>query len=217
MRIINVVGFEGLYAVSDDGRIFSLKKGIELKPALDNSGYLHVSFHKSGKRAVVYIHKAVYYSFNAYRKLTREDNLVIDHIDGNKTNNRLENLRKITTRENTSRAKVNKYGKGVHFFAHLGKFGAEIGIDGTRYYLGIFPNAEEAAEAYQAALKSYKENGVLPYKRDRTIKTCIKCGQTKPISEYYHVKGHGYQTYCKVCQRAYSRQRREALKRDKGS
>lgn len=212
MKVINVIDYEGLYAVSDDGRIFSLKTGKELKQSADKGGYLQVVLSKEGKHSTVAVHKAVFYSFNSYRKLTRTDDLVIDHIDGNKQNNNLGNLRKLTTRDNTSRAKSNKYGKGVHYYASLNKYGAEISINKTRYYLGLYSTAEEAASAYQSALNSYNTDGTLPPKRDKSVKQCKICGQTKPIEEFYHIKGHGYQTYCKSCQRAYGKQRRELLR-----
>lgn len=213
MKVINVIGFEGLYAVSDDGRIFSLNTGKELKQSADKGGYLQVVLSKEGKHSTVAVHKAVFYSFNSYRRLTRTDDLVIDHIDGNKQNNNLGNLRKLTTRDNTSRAKSNKYGKGVHYYASLNKYGAEISINKTRYYLGLFPTAEDASSAYKQALNAYNTNGTLPPKRDRTTKQCKICGQTKPIDDFYHIKGHGYQTYCKSCQRAYGKQRRERLRK----
>ncbi len=212
MKVVNVIGYEGLYAVSDDGRIFSLNTGKELKQSLDKGGYLQVVLTKEGRHSTVAVHKAVFYSFNAYRRLTRTDELVIDHIDGDKRNNRLDNLRKITTRDNTSRAKSNKHGRGVHYYASLGKFGAEISFNRTRYYLGLFPTAEEAASAYQSALESYNTNGTLPPQRDKSVKQCKVCGQTKPIEDFYHIKGHGYQTYCKQCQRAYGKKRRELLR-----
>lgn len=37
MKVINVIDYEGLYAVSDDGRIFSLNTGKELKQSADNT------------------------------------------------------------------------------------------------------------------------------------------------------------------------------------
>lgn len=212
MRVINIVGYEGLYAVTDEGQIYSLKQGIQLKPAMNAGGYLIVSLNKDGVKHTVPIHKAVYYSFNSYRKLTRTDLLVIDHIDGDRTNNRLDNLRKITTRENTSRAKTNMYGKGVHYFKNIDKYGAEITINGTRYHLGTFLTPQEASEHYYAALSAYNENGNLPVKKDKSVKYCKQCGTTKPISEFYYIKGHGYQTLCKECQRAQSKLYREKLK-----
>lgn len=212
MRIINVVGYEGLYVVTDDGRIYSSKRGNELKQRLNNGGYYYVSLCKEGKLQAVPVHKAVFYSFNAYSRLTRTDDLVIDHIDGDKTNNSLDNLRKITTRENTSRAKHNIYGKGVHYFKNRNLYGAEITINTIRYHLGTFKTPQEAAEKYQSALNAFEKDGTLPFKRDRSTKYCKTCKQTKPISDFYHIRGHGFQTLCKECQRAYCREYRRKLK-----
>ena len=212
MQIVNIVGFEGLYAVTDDGRVFSLKTGKEIVQSTSKQGYKYVSLSKENKHTTVYIHKAVFYSFHSYQRLTRTDDLVIDHIDGNKENNNLSNLRKITTRENTSRAKTNKFAKGVHYYKHINKYSSEITIESERYYLGTFATPDEAADAYKTALRAYNENGEKPFKKDRTIKYCKQCGQTKPISDFYYVKGHGYQTLCKECQRAQTKLYREKQK-----
>ena len=220
MQIINVIGYEGLYAVTDDGRFFSLKTGKEIKTKLSNGGYLYANLHKNNVASTVYVHKAVYYSFHNYGYLKRKqgDELVIDHIDGNKTNNRLDNLRRTTTRENTSRAKSNKSGfKGVHYFKHLNKYGSEIIINGTRYYLGLSESAEEAATRYKCALDAYEKHGILPKKIDHTIKTCKRCNKTLHIEDFYLIKGHGRSYYCKQCCREYSKEQREKTKSQKVS
>ena len=130
MKVINIIGFEGLYAITDDGRIFSLKNGKEIKTNLNSKGYLFANLCKNGIKTPVYVHKAVYYSFHNYGFLIRKDNLVIDHIDGNRTNNCLENLRRITSRENTARAKSNKTGyRGVSYREKLNKYSTEISFN----------------------------------------------------------------------------------------
>lgn len=199
MRIINVIGYEGLYAVTDDGRIYSLKRGEEIKPEVNEYGYLMVSLSKNNHKYTVAVHKAVYYS---YHQLTRTDNLVIDHIDGDKTNNHLSNLRKITTRENTSRAKNSKYGRGVCYYKHLDKYGANISIDGVSYHLGVYETSKDASDAYWTALDAYEKHGELPYKRDRNYKKCPQCGRVLPLSAFYAVRGHGHPGPCRECQRA---------------
>lgn len=214
MKVINIIGYEGLYAVSDDGRFFSLKTGNEISPSLNEQGYLFAKLSKDGHSSPVYVHKAVFYSFNHYRRLTRTDDLVIDHIDGDKTNNHLDNLRRVTTRENTSRAKVGRYSRGVRFFQHLNKYGAEIGINGERYYLGTFCTEQDASDAYQKALSNYNESGTLPSRIDHSTKLCKSCTKTLPIDAFYLIKGHGRSYLCKDCQKAYAKQRRAKLKSD---
>lgn len=165
MKIVNVIGYEGLYAVSDQGVIYNLKRGTIVKPTMDKRGYLSVILSKGGVQYTTKVHKVVFYSFVVQNGLTREDSLVIDHIDGDKTNNALYNLRKITTRENTSRSKTPKYGRGFHFYEKTGKFGAEIQINKVRYFLGTFDRAEDASIAYETALERYEKDGILPEKR----------------------------------------------------
>lgn len=116
MKVINVVGYEGIYAVSDTGIIFNIKKGTVMKTHVNMHGYEEVTLSsvKSGK-SKMRVHRIVYESFNGKVK----DDLVIDHIDNNKLNNNLSNLRKLTNRENICRSKVSKYGRGVHYFEKI--------------------------------------------------------------------------------------------------
>lgn len=83
----------------------------------------------------------------------------IDHINGVKTDNRIENLRECTHTENMrnrGKNKVNKSGyKGVHFNKCRGKYKAEIYLIGKKMYLGRYDTAEEAHEAYKKAAKKY--------------------------------------------------------------
>ena len=87
-------------------------------------------------------------------------------------------------------------------------FGAEIGIEKERYYLGTFKPPEDASDSYQSALRNWLDNKIKPQKRDRSVKLCKTCGKVKPISEFYYIQGHGYSWYCKDCSKEYSRNRR---------
>jgi len=80
---------------------------------------------------------------------------LVDHADGDRLNNRRENLRKAThaqNQQNTKLSKANTSGfKGVTFRA--GRWGAGIRANGTFTYLGRFTTKEEAARAYDAAAR----------------------------------------------------------------
>ena len=208
MNIVNVATYEGLYAVTDTGHVYSLKTGKELKPIVGSQGYLQICLNKNGVKQTTYIHKIVYYSFNKQNKLTSLDDLVIDHIDGNKTNNNLDNLRKITNRENTARAMNNPWGRGVHYYPARNKYSAAININNVRYHLGMFLTAEEAHNSYQTALCNFQKHGILPAKIDHSRKLCKGCGVVKPIDDFYYVKNHGRTYLCQECMKAYSRERR---------
>lgn len=86
---------------------------------------------------------------------------VIDHVDGNPTNNKFSNLRDVTFTQNIwnrKKPKNNTSGfKGVHFNKKLGKFTAKISYRGDKNriveHLGVFEDARQAHKAYCKAAK----------------------------------------------------------------
>jgi hypothetical protein len=82
--------------------------------------------------------------------------LVVDHINSIKTDNRLENLRIVTNRENTSKERSIKRGlpTGVYFVKKRNIFKSEIRIKGKYIYLGSFKDLALASQAYQNALNN---------------------------------------------------------------
>ena len=93
----DVVGFEGLYKVSNKGNVFSVERlnsrgrkcgGLTLKPRYVGNGYLYVDLHNNGKRESKYIHRLVTEAF-----IPNPESLPqINHIDEVKDNNNIENL-----------------------------------------------------------------------------------------------------------------------------
>jgi len=77
--------------------------------------------------------------------------LFIDHIDGDKTNNRIENLRVVTRQENGFNTKA----KGYAWNKQIQKYTAQIHVNGKKKHLGIFDLEEDAHQAYQVAKKKY--------------------------------------------------------------
>lgn len=80
---------------------------------------------------------------------------VVDHIDSNKTNNHINNLRIITNRENCSKEKTIKSGLpvGVSFHKKDKKYESRIQINKKNLYLGSFKTYQEASKAYKNKLK----------------------------------------------------------------
>lgn len=84
----------------------------------------------------------------------------IDHIDGDRANNRIENLRLVSRAQNQWNARVRKDNtsglKGVSWNKKANLWAANISINGKVVYLGMFPSAKEAHEAYAARAKEIR-------------------------------------------------------------
>lgn len=101
-----VVGFEGIYEVSDCGSLFRVARGQgcvqwkRLKPCANSQGYFNVSLCKNGKAKSYKVHAIVAAAFipniNGYRE--------INHIDGNKFNNHVNNLEWCDSSHNNAHA-----------------------------------------------------------------------------------------------------------------
>lgn len=83
----------------------------------------------------------------------------IDHINGDRLDNRLSNLREATPRQNSYNKKLSirsKTGaKGVGFDKRISLWNARITVDGKRIYLGLFKTIDEAAAAYARAAQEH--------------------------------------------------------------
>ena len=162
----DIEGWEGYYQVSNLGRVKSLHRIVAhpisdkrikeriLKPSPDGSGYLMVNLNRDGRKKPMKIHKLVSIAFLSH--VANGHKIVIDHINNNKRDNRLENLQLISTRENTSKDRFRgKYSSkyiGVSWNKTLKKWGAFIGINGKVKNLGVFNSEFEAHQAYKKAL-----------------------------------------------------------------
>lgn len=101
-----VVGYEGLYEVSNLGRVKSLPrkgtKGGVLTPSYSNSKhYAHIPLTKNGKLRTTSLHRVVALAFIP----NPENKPQVNHINGDKTNNRTDNLEWVTNKENADHAR----------------------------------------------------------------------------------------------------------------
>lgn len=96
-----VSGFETLYAVSDQGRVMSLRRGRVLAPVKVSDDYLAVKLCKAGKATWRRIHRLVCAAFHGEPS---KPGIAIQaaHLDGDKHNNRAANLAWKTPKENTA-------------------------------------------------------------------------------------------------------------------
>lgn len=119
----------------------------------DSGGYLQVNFTYSGKKYRKLVHRIIYAMHHNYWPD------LVDHIDQDPSNNRVENLRAADKRINainSGLAKNNKSGiKGVSWDKNAKKWSAQIKANGSKVHLGVFSSLEEAKIAREAAEKVY--------------------------------------------------------------
>ena len=112
-----IPGYEGLYSANEFGEVLShagKRNGTNntptkdkiLKPGKTIGGYLFVALRKSNKTKLVLVHRLVAFCFIA----NPENKATVNHKDGNKSNNMLENLEWMTQKENT-----------IHSYKDLGR------------------------------------------------------------------------------------------------
>ena len=124
------------------------------KLKLTPKGYKHIGVQIKGlKQKTILLHQLVASAFLEYK--FNGHNLVIDHIDSNKLNNKINNLRLISQRENLSKERSIKSGlpTGVSYHIRINKYISYININNKLKHLGYFNTIEEASNAYKNKLK----------------------------------------------------------------
>ncbi len=135
----------------EDGNLFfkedfhSKQRKGDMVTSVNNCGYLKVCLNKKN----YLVHRLIFLMHKGYLPE------LLDHIDMNKQNNTIENLREADKELNSwNREKQNNNTsgfRGVSWNKSASKWHAYITIKGTRYHLGLFSTPEEASEAYVKA------------------------------------------------------------------
>ncbi len=150
------------YQVSNIGRVRNATTGLVLKEQISNVGYRNVGICLDKKQKRFLTHRLVAGEF-----IDNPDNKkCVDHINHDKGNNTINNLRWVSTSENsanrTKRTNTSSKYKGVCIYKRDSTWQALIKINGKQKSLGRFSSEKEAATKYnQAAIEHFGQYALL--------------------------------------------------------
>lgn len=140
------------FASNGSMKMFNSLRGGKLCGVIDSKGYLHIQVYNYQLKG----HRLAFYIYHGW--LPKE----VDHINGNRSDNRIENLRPCDRSRNSMNKKIssnNKCGlKGVYWSKSDNKYRAQIWLNGASVIIGTFSCKFEAHKAYcKEADKIFKE------------------------------------------------------------
>lgn len=149
----DIPGYEGKYQVSNYGNVKSLNfnrtgvaKVMNIN-AISSKGYYITRLTVNNKPKGYRVHQLVAMAFLGHEPNGMD--IVVNHKDGNKLNNRVENLELITNRENII---YNKKDAGVSYKKERNKWVSRIKIGDKVIFLGHFCNKKDGVNVYKNAL-----------------------------------------------------------------
>lgn len=210
----DVPEYEGYYQVSNLGRVRSLDrtvlaingqerfyKGKTVKGTINNKGYRLCRLSINGLSRIFNFSQLVAMAFLGHK--TNGNELVVDHKNGDRADDRLNNLRIVANRANTTTCFRSDKGSfsseyiGVHWHKKVSKWRTQIQHNGANVHLGYYDTEVEASNAYQLALSKIKDGSFNPddYKPEWTSK--YKGVSFKKANNKWHayIKINGKQKY----------------------
>ena len=157
-------GYEKLYTINKEGSVWNIKHKKEVKPYINN-GYCKVNLSKDDKQVIIRFHRLLAVQF-----IPNPDNLPeIDHINGIKVDNRLENLRWVNHIQNSNNRKSNSLTRYIYTTSQ-NRYQVRFRVNGKKIHFGNYKTLEEAMCERDCALD---EHGILNY-----------CYGLEPVNDY---------------------------------
>ena len=158
------------YKVSNLGNVMSFKNnnnGIMLKQSDNGKGYFRVTIRNEFGVKTIKVHQLVAMAFLNHKPCGMK--FVVNHINGDRGDNNINNLEVITNRENTNRKNLKSKSRfiGVVWDKDFKKWISRIHYNGKRIYLGSFDDEIEAAKYYNMAVDSINNNESIIIKNRR--------------------------------------------------
>ena len=135
------LAFDKGYKYNEEtGEVIGVRGGVLTRK---NKGYIDINIMHHNKNYHLSAHQFAWYvKYN-------EISTTIDHINRDRSDNRIINLRSVTLQQN----QFNRCGKGYTFENSRNKYKAQIRLEGKTIHLGLFNTPSEAEEAYKQAKK----------------------------------------------------------------
>ena len=164
-----IVGYYGLYEVSNQGRVRSLDRTIPTKAGgsrrlkgklralpIDSNGYRVVGLSIEGKMTYYGVHQLVAIAFMDHNPRRRA--IIIRHGNGDRSDNRVENLYLVSSRENRVKEGGSSEYIGVAWDKRENRWQSNISVGGRQILLGHFKDEKEASFVYESALEAINES-----------------------------------------------------------
>tara|TARA_R110000772_G_scaffold199718_2_gene310344 strand:+ start:52 stop:525 length:474 start_codon:yes stop_codon:yes gene_type:complete len=114
-----------------------------------HQGYKQIQLCNEGKYKMFKVHRIIGL---VYKELDINDSShCIDHIDRNRANNHIDNLRLVTHQQNH----FNKNSKGCYYYKRGKTWKSQIKLNGKNIHIGYFATEQEAHAAYLVAKQKY--------------------------------------------------------------
>lgn len=139
-----VVGYEDLYLVSTNGKVYSIRSHKVLTPRKHNAGYLRVSLCRNGERKDAYIHRLM---CEAFFGTPTDGRNYVNHLDENKAHNQITNLEWTTNSNNIKYSwEKHKEERTKYFQENPSRKTGVVGIDKqTKKEIGRWDSMSNAA------------------------------------------------------------------------
>jgi hypothetical protein len=137
------------YHISNKGNVENIVTGNTLHPVIDTNGYKIVGLQIGKTRKWYRLHRIIALAF-----IPNPDNkLCVDHVDNDRTNNNVSNLRWVTNQQNDFNRQISSNNtsgvKGVTWHKQKQKWQAQMKINGKSIHIGHYKTLEEAKQARQ--------------------------------------------------------------------
>lgn len=147
------------YKVSNKGNVISYKyknKPKKINPFINYNGYYEISVYVGKKLFKRRVHSLMAEAFLGFKYVSHKSG-VINHIDGNKLNNDINNLEIVSSRKNTTHSILETKGYIGTYDIERNKYVSYFRLRGEKIFIGRFDSKEQVTEVYNYCLKISKE------------------------------------------------------------